>query len=565
VVDNTMRYILTSVVLCMFAAGAPTIVRTEGVASSYLVHDRRAHDFLVQMDHKFGLENAFLGTRPMLRSDVAGHLYRLKSSQTHMTPTERGEYACLIDEFRGDFLNSGRIGWTDKGPVEHLPDFLRGFMYRNRKNLFNAVGPSYSLFVDPVVAVSSAFGDNHEGDGDNLFTVYNGFRVRGTVGARIGYLVDVRDGREWGDRTYGENTSSTLPGRGFVARKDDLAEFDETYTSLAYTNGPFVVSLERNRARWGRGERGTLLLSDYGAPYDMLRIEARFWRLRFTSFTGELHQYPEIARFHYYDAAGAPTDSVAVSKHISGHRVELNVSERLSIGLQEAVVYGGRWDLTYANPLMFLKGGEHTNGDHDNAAMGADFRFRLHRSHSIYGELLLDDLTTGKLGSDWYGNKLGWQLGTFILEPFGLSDLDCRIEYSRLRPWVYSHYRPINSFTHFGDVLGHRAGPNADELFAVVRKRFSRRVHSSFSFMRGRHGANTSDTNVGGDPLAGFENGDSTSALFLAGDVAKTNAVAVDVTYEPFWELFIGAGYMYEDVDGDGRSLVRFSVGLNSY
>ena len=563
--DRDMRHRLAAAILCLLVTGSSVNARADGVASTYLVHDRRAYDFLVRMDHKFGLGNSFLGTRPMLRADVADHLYRLSRSKAHMTPTERAEYGCLLDEFRDDHPDSGGVGRSDRGPIDRLPGFLREYLYRNRRNLYSAVGPSYSLFVDPVAAVSSEFGSDHEGVGDDLFTVYNGIRIRGTVGARIGYVVDVRDAREWGDRTYGENTSATLPGRGFAALKDDVAEFDETYTSLTYMNGPFVVSLDRNRPRWGRGERGTLLLSDWGAPYDMLRIEARFWRLRFTSFTGELHQYPEIARFHYFDAAGAPTDSVAVSKYISGHRVEINVTDRLSIGLHEAVVYGGRWDLTYCNPLMFLKGGEHTNGDHDNAAMGADFRFKLHRSHSIYGELLIDDLTTGKLSSDWYGNKLGWQLGAYILEPFGMNDLDCRAEYTRLRPWVYTHYRPINSFTHYGDVLGHRAGPNADELYAVIRKRFSRRFHSALSFMHGRHGANTPDENIGGDPLAGFENGDSETAPFLAGDVAKTNAVAFDVTYEPFWELFVGAGYMYENVGGDGRSRFRFSVGLNSY
>jgi hypothetical protein len=212
---------------------------------------------------------------------------------------------------------------------------------------------------------------------------------------------------------------------------------------------------------------------------------------------------------------------------------------------------------------MFLKGAEHYNGDHDNATMGMDFRLFVHRSHSLYGEFFIDDITTTKLGTDWYGNKLAYQVGTFIVEPFGLRNIDSRIEYSHINPWVYTHRYPINTYTNYGDVLGHQIGPNSDEFFMEIRKRFSRRLQSFLSFSQLRHGANLKDKNIGGNPLEGFRDWDSKKAKFLAGELEKTNKVSFDISYEILWELFVNIGYSYEIYNSYGNNAYRFSLGLN--
>ncbi len=560
----TVRRLAAVVAALIMVASATGGARAVELPSSYMPNSHRVYDFLNRMDHKFGLNNAFLGTRPMLRSDAARLLYSLSGETRYMTGTESEEFACLMDEFRPDYLGSGGFPWDDKGPVPGIPSPLSGMLYRNRRNLYSTVGDNYTLYLDPVLGFAADTGDARPGmDDERVYTSYNGFRLRGTTGDHIGFFVDVRDAREWGSRDYGFDTSGTLPGRGFASLRGDSAEFDETYANVTWTQGIFVASFDRNRAIWGRGERGTLMLSGYGAPYDMLRVEARFWKLRFTSFAAELYQYPEIGRWYYPPARGGQTDSTAVSKHLSGHRLEINLTDRLNIGLNETVVYGGDWDLGYLNPLVFLKGMEHANGDHDNAAMGLDFRFRVHRSHTVYGELVVDDITTGKLGTDWYGNKLGWQLGTFLLEPFGIGDTDIRLEYARIRPWIYTNRLPIDTYTHYGDGLGHVIGPNSDEFFAEVRHRFNRRLHTGLSFVRGRHGANPPGENIGGDIAAGHAPEDGTSAHFLAGDLSTLTAVSADVSCELLWELFLKAGLTWEDWDGDGIARVRFSIGLN--
>jgi len=515
------------------------------------------------MEHRGLAPGAFLGTKPVTRIEIARLLCRLSEDIGAMSPAERDEFRRLADEFSTDCRELKSLGTGNSGTFPKAPGFLGDFLYTNRRNLFSSVGGGYSLFLDPVLVRKAKIGKSPVSSGDDdVYTSGNGFILRGTLGNRIGYRIDVRDSKEWGSRDYPEDTSTTMPGRGYASFKGDHAEFDETYAQITYSDGPVVVSLERGRNVWGRGKRGTLLMSDYGAPYDMMKVEAGFWKLRFVFFAAELKQYPPVARF-YYDTPGVPSDSVEVKKYLSGHRIEIDIGDRLNIGLQESVVYGGRWESSYLNPLVFLKGAEHYNGDHDNAALGMDFRLFLRKNQSIYGELLIDDITTTRLGTDWYGNKLAYQLGTFVVRPFGLRDVDFRIEYTRIDPWVYTHRYPINSYTHYGDVLGHRLGPNADEMFVEVRKRFTRRFHAGVSCVSMRHGANPEDRNVGGDPLAGYRPGDSKKAVFLDGDRETYSALNIDVSYEILRELFLRAGWSYERHDGKSVGVVRFSLGLN--
>ena len=550
---------LTFFVTASLAWGEPT---------TYLPLDNRVYDFLERMEHHWFVSGARTGAKPITRSRAADLLVSVNLSKNMLSRADREELECLLHEFEPDIPSRQGLVWDDDGPIERLPGFLRGFVYRNRRNLFSTSGSGYSLYIDPVIVRSAAVGTLKTPEKDErVFISSNGFVMRGTAGEHVGFYIDVRDSKEWGSRDYlsptGITTVTTMPGRGYVGFKGDHAEFDETNAGITYSSGPFVIFYGRGGNIWGRGKQGTLGLSGYASPYEMLRIETVFWRLRYTFLAAEIKQYPPIAEFHYTNPIGVYSDSVAVHKRLSGHRLEIDINDRLNVGLYETVVYGGRWEMSYLNPVMFLRGAEHTNGDHDNAVMGADFRLMVHRSHSVYGEFLIDDITTGKLGTDWYGNKFGWQIGTFMVEPFRLGDTDARIEYTRIKPWVYTHRYPINVYDHYGSTLGYYTGPNSDELSAEFRKRFTRRLQLSLSWLRYRHGANPSGLNIGGDIKFGRRSSDPKKSHFLEGIVERRSRVEIDVSYEPAWQLFLRAGCAYEDRDGRANRIVRCSLGLN--
>jgi hypothetical protein len=535
-----------------------------GEPTTFLPLNHRAYDFLDRMELGGLVTGARLGAKPITRARAAELLVAVEREKQRLTPVDRDELACLMDEFAPDIPERRGLAWGDKGPVKGVPGLLSGIFYRNRRNLLASSGEDYSLYFDPIIVRSGTVGTLKTPEKDErVYLESHGVVIRGTAGGNIGYYIDVRDSREEGSREYLPEGPATLPGRGYVHFMGDHVEFDETNSGITYSSGPFVIFWGRGENIWGRGLQGTLGISGYASPHDMLRVQAEFWRLRYTFIAAELKQYPAIAEYYYNPPAGVSKDSVTVHKRLSGNRLEVDLTDRLNIGLYETVVYGGRSEFNYLNPVMFLRGAEHTNGDHDNAMMGADFRLIVHRSHSIYGEFLIDDITTGRLGTNWYGNKFGWQLGTFLVNPFNLDDTDIRVEYTRIKPWVYTHRYPIDVYDHYGSVLGYHTGPNSDEFSAEIRKRFSRRLNMSLSFVRARHGANPPGTNIGGDLLSGFRSGDPTKSHFLDGIVDRRTVTGIDISYEPLWQLFVKAGCAYEDRDGKANRLIRFSLGLN--
>ena len=529
---------------------------------SYVPVDHRVYDFLERMENMYFTSGLRMATKPVTRTRIATMLEGMKGNADHMSPVDREEYQLLMAEFINDLPDHRSIDSDDKEPLPYIPGFLKSYLYRNRRNMLSTVDRGYLLYLDPIVVRSGRF-SSAGGEDKRVYTAGNGFLIWGSVGDHVGFHVDIRDSKEWGTRDYPELKQSTTPGRGYVSFKGDRAEFDETQAHIAYTNGPFVLSYGSDRLEWGHGASGTLAMSSYAAPFDMFRLESEFWRMRFVFFTGEIEQFPPIAKFYYYNPANAPDDSVTVKKYMTGHRVEIDVTERVSIGFHETVIYGGRWDASYINPLTFLTGSEHWNGDHDNVAMGLDFRAFVHRAHSVYGELFIDDISMSKLGTDWYGNKLAWQLGTYLVEPFGLLDVDARMEYTRLQPWVYTHKFPINGYHHYGDPLGYYTGPNSDALMVELRKRLTRKLHTSFRFDYLRKGLNPDGMNIGGDHMLGHAEGDPKDAGFLDGEAVDTSLFNLSVSYELFWQCLLHMGYTYERQEDDANNLYTVSFGLN--
>ncbi|MDP2982871.1 MAG: capsule assembly Wzi family protein [Candidatus Latescibacter sp.] len=552
----------------VFLAASLTVLSSPpcswGTATTYLPLNHRAYDFLERMELHFFITDARLGTKPITRAQAAELLVKAANHKTLLSKVDREELDALLDEFGSDIPSRQGLVWDDRGPIEKLPDFLNSFVYRNRRNFYSASGDNYSLFFDPVIVSQAIISTlKTPAKDERIYVSGNGIVTRGTVGDHLGFYVDIRDSQEWGSRSYPVQKITTMPGRGFVTFKGNHAEFDETIASLTLSEGPFRVQFGRDKSIWGRGKEGTLGLFDYASPYNLVRFETEFWRLKYSFIAAELIQYPPMAEFYYQNPPKAGADSVAIKKLFSAHRVEIDFTSRLNMGFYETIVYGGRWELAYLNPVMFFRGAEHTYGDHDNVGMGADFRFFPHRSQSIYGELFIDDLKTTKLGTGWFGNKLAGHLGTFIVEPFNIPDVDARLEYTRIEPWVYTHRYPIDVYDHYGTGLGYNMDPNSDELSLEIRKRFSRRLAAEISFHRYRHGANPPGKNIGGDMHQGFRDGDSKTSHFLDGILEKRNDTGIDVSYELLWQLYLKAGYTYEDRNGTGNNIVRFSIGLN--
>jgi len=145
-----------------------------------------------------------------------------------------------------------------------------------------------------------------------------------------------------------------------------------------------------------------------------------------------------------------------------------------------------------------------------------------------------------------------------------LRGLSLRAEYTRQRPYLYSHRSESSAYVHYRDPLGHPAGPNSSDVAVwasyTPTPRLSMEVHASRT-VRGR---NTDTENYGSDPALSYttrvSNDDVTT---LWGIRQRETILEAWSGYEILPELTLGAGLIYhgidDEIDGLNRSVTGFA------
>ena len=95
--------------------------------------------------------------------------------------------------------------------------------------------------------------------------------------------------------------------------------------------------------------------------------------------------------------------------------------------------------------------------------------------------------------------------GHFWYSPFSINDLTVIAEYTKIRPYVYTHTNEKNSYSTFGESIGHWIGPNSDEFLFKAAYNLNERIRLNCSYQYIRSGENIYDSenrlvfNAGGD------------------------------------------------------------------
>lgn len=493
------------------------------------------YQYLDRLEAGGKLATRLLSTRPLTRAEIATALVSVDEQRLNAVELEL--YRWYAFEFQEGV--AGRVGGENDSRLERLIEhslvdpWLPDYFYANRRNMLSARSESFSLFWDPVIGRRAFRSKSPDGKDQTLRTVSNGFRIWGTLLDRIGLYLDVRDTKEWGGGPYPNRRNYTRPGLGFVRGGGDHEYHDETVAYITCNWKNFTLLFGKDVNWWGPGYRGQLALSAHPTSYDMVKLQFVHPKVKFTSLVGFLKNYN--AGYFYGDAE---------EKQIAAHRVEFAPFSFLEIGLHETVVFSGRkFEPGYYNPFMFYRSAEHYLGDSDNAAMGLDAEIKPAAGIKLYGELFIDDITTSRLGSGFYGNKYAYTAGACWANAL-VNNLDLRMEFSRTRPYLYSHKNPLNTYSHFGTVLGHFIGPNSENLFFQAEYRINGRLLVAGSFERIRHGANTPSVNYGGDFLVPHSTEtDPENVETLAGSRQSWKSVTAILRYEVFRNMLLELRY----------------------
>ena len=243
-------------------------------------------------------------------------------------------------------------------------------------------------------------------------------------------------------------------------RGDYVVDFKRSY--LQYRFMPFGdaeldILVGRDFIFWGASPNKSVGISDNSPPFELIRLTGtfpfKFGTLKATAVSAQLN-----ATWH-----DDGTTRYLAKRFLSAHRLDYQFSDWLEIGAAESVLYGGdvqsvQWN--YLNPVIPYYAVQYNAKNDDNIMFSFDGSIRPLDGVRLYAEWGADDFqynpktldphaVTWLTGIEWYPMQIDRRLGI-------------QTEYVRVNRWAYTHLVPDNRFTHFGTMIGHPIGTDAD-------------------------------------------------------------------------------------------------------
>ena len=328
-------------------------------------------------------------------------------------------------------------------------------------------------------------------------------------------------------RAPADGYPAVVPGRGVSKPfKTDGFDYPVTAGYINYRiNDNFNAQIGNYKNMIGDGYR-SLFLSDNASPYPYVKIEAEFWKLKYTNIWMQTRNTNLLTEGGAYQ-----------TKFIAMHHLSYNINKRLNIGLFEAAIWdneGNRgFDISYLNPLLFYQMVEFSTGTEGGKVMvGANYKYKWSDHIYSYGQLLIDELSLDDVfgGNKSFRNKFGVQLGIKYFDAFKLKNLDLQLEYNQVRPFTYSHFKISTNYTHSGQSLAHFWGANFREAIAIARYRKNRWMgHAKFIYgLRGFEPEADNNPFYGSD-LFGTENNIFSETGVEIGQGNKVNSYYTEI------------------------------------
>jgi hypothetical protein len=327
-------------------------------------------------------------------------------------------------------------------------------------------------------------------------------------------------------KTFKTTGVDYLDARGYI-----------TFKAAKYVN--FQFGYDRNFI--GNGYR-SLILSDWGANHLFLKINTRLWKFNYQNLFMELHT----------EGKDNNNNNLLPKKYAAMHHLSMNVLPWLNVGVFESIIFGrkDRFEFSYLNPIIFLRSVEGNLGSRDNAVIGADFKANLLKRFQAYGQLTVDEFNVGKLGEDssgYWGNKIGTQLGFKYIDVANVQNLDLQVEWNNVRPFTYSHFDSVSSYTHYNQPLAHPLGANFNEIIAIIRYQPFGKLNLTGRLIYWQQGLDSANkTNFGSDIYRLNGDGRFRSYGYKTLDGVKSTGMNVSLlaSYEIRENIFIDANIL---------------------
>ncbi|WP_452223883.1 gliding motility protein RemB [Lacinutrix chionoecetis] len=374
------------------------------------------------------------------------------------------------------------------------------------EHLVQLQGKDYWFTIDPIFDLQA--GKDTDADFNTTFNNTRGVYIQGGLGKKFNFSASVYENQgrfaqyfnNYAESIKPSDGPAIIPGRGIAKRfKDDAYDYPVAEAYLSYTPAKFInVQFGHGKNFIGDGYR-SLLQSDVASPYPYLKLNTKFWKIKYTNtYTWLKDVRPEVTK-----------DGAFLTKYIANHYLSWNVNKRLNLGIFESVIWANTndrgFDINYLNPIIFYRAIEFETGqDAGNAIVGASAKYKFSDNVNMYSQFILDEFSLNdvKGGDGSWKNKFGLQLGAKYYNAFKVNNLMLQAEYNAVRPYTYSHNTIILNYAHNNQPMAHLWGANFRELVLIGRYRYKRWFGEAklITGVRGFDFNNATDAfNYGGD------------------------------------------------------------------
>ncbi|RYE31896.1 MAG: gliding motility protein RemB, partial [Sphingobacteriaceae bacterium] len=358
----------------------------------------------------------------------------------------------------------------------------RSWLHRKifQEHLVDIKEEGFTAFIDflPDLTAGRDFSNNK-----TTWLNTRGYQIGGTIGSKFYFYTSGYENQavfaDYINRYIDKNKISTfyfVPGQAYD-RSYGKPTSDWSYATalLSYTPAKYLnIALGQDKTFIGDGYR-SVLLSDYASNYPFFKLTATLGNVRYMAMWAYM-QDPLATKFSYQDDYRR--------KWGVFHYLDWNVSNKVSLGFFDSIIWGDKddlgnkrgFDFNYINPFVFLRPLEANIGSGDNALLGFTGKYKFVDKSAFYGQFALDEFQAKDFLSSngSYRNKYAWQLGVRGADILGIKNLNYLLEINNAKPYTYSEVNELINYAHNTEPLAHPFGANFREVVGILNYAFGR-------------------------------------------------------------------------------------------
>ena len=433
---------------------------------------------------------------------------------------------------------------TENAAMLHINRSKWKQFYQYKGSFFSVNSNDLKLIVNPALA----FAVSNDG-----WRNTRGLELRGSIGEKVGFYSFISENQiQFPEYMVDEiQHLGVIRGTGFIKKFGDNAyDFFNAQGYITFKATKQIdIQFGHDKNFIGNGYR-SLILSDIGKENLFLKFHTQVWRINYVNLFSELtdfeqsrspKQQKKYSAFHYLNVNVIPG------------KLDLGVFENIVFARNDSNQQAG-YEIGYLNPIIFYRAAEHSLNSTDNSIIGVDAKWNFARGFSFYTQFLLDEFHKDELVNrtgSWV-NKWAFQAGLKYLNVARIKNLDLQIETNIVRPYVYTHLKTDQSWSHFGQPMAHPVGANFKEGLAIVRYQPIPRLNIVAKYFNITHGADSTlignTTHFGGNILADYTNRPKEDGIKIGDGITQvTNLVDLTFSYQLYMRTFLDLRVVMRD------------------